>query len=54
MPVGRRWRDRPAEVTMDQLKGLCRVVLRRLRERHPSLLPGQAAVTQLACVLDVR
>ena len=40
--------------TMDQLKGLCRVVLRRLQERQPSLLSDQAAVTQLAYVLDMR
>ena len=39
---------------MDQLEALCRAVLRRLRERQPSLLPDQAAVTQLTCVLDMR
>lgn len=38
---------------MDQIECLRHAILRRLREQQPPLLPGQAIVTQLACMLDV-
>ena len=42
-----------AEVAVDELEGVRRVILGRLLEWKPPLLPGQAAVTQLPCMLDV-
>ena len=38
---------------MDELESVRRVILVRLWERQAPLLPSQAAVTQLASVLDV-
>ena len=47
------WRDRPIEIAVDELESVCRAILGYLRERQPPLLLGQAAVTQLAYMLDV-
>ena len=47
------WHDWPAEIAVDELESVHRVILGRLWERQPPLLPGQTAVTQLASMLDV-
>jgi len=45
-------RDWPAEVAVDELEGVASAVARLLGERQPPLLPGKAAVAQLAGMLD--
>ena len=47
------WRDWPAEITVVELESIRHVILGRLWERQPPLLPGQAVVTQLSSMLDV-
>ena len=41
-----------AKVAVDDLKGIASAVAHLLGERQPPLLPGKAAVAQLAGMLD--